>query len=156
MNSSSRLFDANFASDDTPGSMSSDNSFTAVLCNISGGQTTTETRLTSKVHFTFSEGVEVRCDDSVGRNTSSLQKASKYTMTQCLCYCNVVPTIAGFPSPPINLHYTSTDSVDVKLDWDPPLNDGGVAITNYHIVVNMSQQVVSTDTTTRIPQDNTS
>ena len=36
----------------------------------------------------------------------------------------------------------------MRLDWDPPMNDGGVVITNYLIFVNMSQQVVTTDTTT--------
>ena len=45
---------------------------------------------------------------------------------------------------------TATDSAAARLDWDPPLNDGGAAITNYLIFVNMSQQVVSTDTTTTL------
>jgi hypothetical protein len=38
-------------------------------------------------------------------------------------------------------------TVTVRLDWDPPLDSGGVAITNYLISVNMSQQISSTDTT---------
>ena len=55
----------------------------------------------------------------------------------------------GFPSSPVNLNSTLTpDCVDVRLNWDPPLNDGGVAISNYLIFVNMSQQVVSNTTTT--------
>ena len=48
-----------------------------------------------------------------------------------------------------------TDGFAVRLDWDPPLNDGGVAITNYLIFVNMSQQAVSTDTTTTLTLDPT-
>ena len=55
----------------------------------------------------------------------------------------------GRPSPPINLQYTlnttATDSVTVRLDWDPPLDDGGVAITHYQISVNMSEPVITTD-----------
>ena len=34
----------------------------------------------------------------------------------------------------------------MRLDWDPPLNDGGVTITNYLIFVNGSQEVTSTST----------
>ena len=89
----------------------------------------------------------------------------KQVSTQChINYCCVVAVhmlweiIAGFPSPPINLHYTSTsfnDYVDVRLDWDPPLNDGGAAITNYFIFVNMSQQVVSINTTTTLTLNST-
>ena len=76
-----RLFDANFFGHDTRGSISAANGYTAVLCNVSGGQTTTDTRLTSKVHFNFSEGVEVECGDNAGLINSSLQKTSKYTMS---------------------------------------------------------------------------
>ena len=53
------------------------------------------------------------------------------------------------------LHSTATGSVAVTLDWDPPLNDGGVAITNYLIFVNMSQNVASTDTTTILTLNST-
>ena len=67
--------------------------------------------------------------------------------------------ITDSPSSPVNLHYTLTPtitgSVAVRLDWDPPLNDGGEAITNYLIFVNMSQQVVSTDTTTTLTLNST-
>ena len=59
----------------------------------------------------------------------------------------------GSPSTPMNLR--ATDSVAVRLDWDPPLNDGGVAITNYLIFVNMSQQVVSTNNTTTLTLNST-
>ena len=57
----------------------------------------------------------------------------------------------GPPSPPQNLGFstlisTATDNVAVRLDWDPPLNDGGVAITNYLIFVNGSQEVTSSGT----------
>ena len=56
----------------------------------------------------------------------------------------------GPPSPPVNLQYTITttasDSVIVRLDWDPPLDDGGVAITHYQISVDMSEPVITTDT----------
>ena len=41
---------------------------------------------------------------------------------------------------------TATDSVTVRLDWDPPLDDGGVAIIHYQISVNMSEPVITTDT----------
>ena len=41
---------------------------------------------------------------------------------------------------------TAADSVTVRLDWDPPLDDGGVAITHYQISVNMSEPVITTDT----------
>ena len=34
----------------------------------------------------------------------------------------------------------------MRLDWDPPLDDGGVAITHYQISVNMSEPVITTDT----------
>ena len=64
-----------------------------------------------------------------------------------LIYLRVI--ILDSPSPPVNL--TSA----VRLDWDPPLNDGGAAITNYLIFVNMSQQVVSTDTTTTLTLNST-
>jgi hypothetical protein len=36
----------------------------------------------------------------------------------------------------------------VRLDWDPPLDNGGVATTHYLISVNKSQHMISTDTTT--------
>ena len=56
----------------------------------------------------------------------------------------------GPPSTPVNLQYTlnttATDCVTVRLDWDPPLDDGGVAITHYQISVNMSEPVITTDT----------
>ena len=55
----------------------------------------------------------------------------------------------GPPSPPRNLRFTqistATNNVVVRLDWDPPLNDGGVAITNYRIFVNGSE-MTSTST----------
>jgi hypothetical protein len=53
----------------------------------------------------------------------------------------------GKPSRPHHLSYAPTDVI-IRLDWDPPLDSGGVAITNYLISVNMSQQVFSTDATT--------
>ena len=72
------------------------------------------------------------------------------------CVCFFFP---GSPSSAINLSSTLTpttmNSVAVRLDWDPPRNDGGVAITNYLIFVNMSQQVVSTDTTTTLTLNST-
>ena len=34
----------------------------------------------------------------------------------------------------------------MRLDWEPPLDDGGVAITHYQISVNMSERVITTDT----------
>ena len=55
----------------------------------------------------------------------------------------------------MNLTSTTTDGVAVRLDWDPPLNDGGAAITNYLVFVNMSQQVVSPDTTTTLTLNST-
>ena len=54
-----------------------------------------------------------------------------------------------------SLILTATNSFAVRLDWDPPLNDGGAAITNYLIFVNMSQQVVSTNTTTTLTLNST-
>ena len=66
---------------------------------------------------------------------------------------------ADFPLEAQNLHYTlratTTDGVTIELYWDLPLNDGGVAITSYLIFVNMSQQVVSTDTTTTLTLNST-
>jgi hypothetical protein len=50
---------------------------------------------------------------------------------------------------------TAPDGTTVRLDWDPPLDNGGVAITNYLISVNMSQQVFSTDTTTTFTLNST-
>ena len=69
-------------------------------------------------------------------------------------HCQMCAIHPGFPSTPMNLR-SATDSAAVRLDWDPPLNDGGVAITNYLIFVNMSQQVVSTDTTTTLTLNST-
>lgn len=45
--------------------------------------------------------------------------------------------------------------VVVRLDWDLPLNSGGVAITNYIISVNSSQEAVSVDTAATITLDST-
>ena len=63
---------------------------------------------------------------------------------------SILFTFSGLPSPPTHLRKTqaptTTDSVAVRLDWDPPLNDGGVVITNYLIFVNGSQEVTSTST----------
>ena len=45
------------------------------------------------------------------------------------------------------------NSVRIRLQWDPPLDDGGVAISGYQIFVNSSEilhQVVSNDTETTI------
>jgi hypothetical protein len=65
----------------------------------------------------------------------------------------------GHPSVPQNLRFIQTHTpnsdVTVRLDWDPPLNNGGVVITNYLISVNMSQQVLSTDTTTTFTLNST-
>ena len=69
-------------------------------------------------------------------------------------HCQMCAIHPGFPSTPMNLR-SATDSVAVRLDWDPPQNDGGVAITNYLIFVNMSQQVVSTNTTTTLALNST-
>ena len=41
------------------------------------------------------------------------------------------------------------NSVRIRLQWDPPLNNGGAAITDYQIFVNSSKvlhQVASNDT----------
>ena len=48
--------------------------------------------------------------------------------------------------------YTSGSSLIVRLQWDPPLDDGGAAITSYQIFVNSSDsevlyQVVSNEAT---------
>ena len=60
----------------------------------------------------------------------------------------------GPPSPPVNLQYTlnttATDSVTVRLDWDPPLDDGGVAINNYQISVMCEFELMSTTDTVAI------
>jgi hypothetical protein len=58
-----------------------------------------------------------------------------------------VSDIIGASSAPRNIE-TSISDVIVRLDWDPPLNNGGVVITNYLISVNMSQQLFIADTTT--------
>jgi hypothetical protein len=68
--------------------------------------------------------------------------------------------IIGSPLQPYNLrsaqipHPNSTD-VTVTLNWDPPLITGGVAITNYLISVDMSQQVFTTNNTATILQNHT-
>ena len=46
----------------------------------------------------------------------------------------------------------------VRLQWDPPLDDGGAAITDYQIFVNSSEvldQVVSNDTDASIVLNST-
>ena len=64
--------------------------------------------------------------------------------------CDIIIMHTGPSSTPVNLQYTldttATDSATVRLDWDPPLDDGGVAITHYQISVNMSEPVITTDT----------
>ena len=66
---------------------------------------------------------------------------------------------AGPPSPPMNLHYTvistTTDTVVVRLHWDPPMNNGGVTITNYLIFVNGSQEVGSNCTNVTLTLNST-
>ena len=65
----------------------------------------------------------------------------------------------GPPSPPMNLQYTvistTTDNVFVRLDWDPPMNNGGVTITNYLIFVNGSQEVGSNCTNVTLTLNST-
>jgi hypothetical protein len=65
----------------------------------------------------------------------------------------------GQPSAPQNLCFTRTHTsnsdVTVRLDWDPPLDNGGVVITNYLISVIMPQQLLSTDTTTTFTLNST-
>ena len=55
---------------------------------------------------------------------------------------------SGPPSPPRNLSFTwtstTTDNVAARLDWDPPLNDGG----NYLIFVNGSEMNSSSTSVT--------
>ena len=58
---------------------------------------------------------------------------------------------AGSPSSPTNLTFLilneSDNSMSVRLQWDPPLNNGGAPITGYQIFINSSEDVlVSSDT----------
>lgn len=66
---------------------------------------------------------------------------------------------ADSPSEPQNLDSaltsTTNGSVAVRLDWDPPLNDGGVTITNYLIFANISQDVVTANTTITLTLNST-
>ena len=60
----------------------------------------------------------------------------------------------------MNLNFTltsaTTDSVAVRLDWETPQNDGGVAITNYLIfVMNTSQEISSANNTATITLNST-
>ena len=58
----------------------------------------------------------------------------------------------GPPSLPPNLKVTlistATSNVVVRLHWDHPLNDGGVAITNYRIFVNGSEMTTTSTSVT--------
>ena len=68
--------------------------------------------------------------------------------------------LLGSPSPPVNLSYVLTSSaagsVTVRLEWEAPLDDGGVAIASYQVSVDMSlAAVVSTDTTAILTLDST-
>ena len=60
------------------------------------------------------------------------------------------PHVSGHPSVPLNLTFTqisiATDSFTVKLNWDPPQNDGGLPIANYFIFINGSQEMGDTST----------
>ena len=61
------------------------------------------------------------------------------------------------PSPPLNLRFAvpppGSGSVGVTLDWDPPLNSGGVAITGYQVLVNGLVVTMATNTTAHITLD---
>ena len=76
--------------------------------------------------------------------------------------CNIIPYYpAGSPSFCRNLTFASSDynnSVRIQLQWDPPLDNGGAAITDYQIFVNSSEvlhQVVSNDTDASIVLNST-
>jgi hypothetical protein len=63
--------------------------------------------------------------------------------------CILCLHLIGSPSVPRNLQTPISDDLSVAvLVWDPPLNNGGVAISSYLISVNMSQQQYRTDSTT--------
>ncbi len=43
------------------------------------------------------------------------------------------------PSLPMNLSVIATDNGSVLLEWNPPRDNGGADITNYHIFINSSE-----------------
>ena len=68
---------------------------------------------------------------------------------------------AGSPSSPTNLTFLilneSDNSISVRLQWDPPLDNGGAPITGYQIIfINSSEDVlVSSDTEATIVLNST-
>ena len=73
---------------------------------------------------------------------------------------HVLYNYAGSPPSSRNLVVTSSNCSDssavVRLQWDPPFNDGGAAITGYQIFVNSSlHQMVSNDTEATIVLNST-
>ena len=66
-----------------------------------------------------------------------------------------VSLIIASPSSPMNLNFSLNDR-SVRLQWDPPLDNGGVPITGYPIFINSSEDVlVSNDTEATIVLNST-
>lgn len=60
---------------------------------------------------------------------------------------DTVTAIAGeYPSKPLNLRVVTQNSLTLDVQWDPPIDDGGRAITNYTVKVVSSGSTVSSTT----------
>lgn len=81
---SSMLYEVNHRlPGDTIGEVRVDNGYTSVLCDVTT-PSNGPGKLTSKLNFTLTSNVHVKCADNVGNNMTSLQRASKITSSELL------------------------------------------------------------------------